>query len=106
LAWNVIYHGDLSVVKRVVSEVLRILTPGGLFHGTLLSKRHRDTRTGHMVSKDTYVQIHRKEKLHPHYYCNAAEWVALFQGFEPIHLRDAEHQKPGSFHWHFLAEKC
>lgn len=105
LAWNVIYHGDLSVVKRVISEILRILRPGGLFQGTLLSKRHRDTRTGHMISKDTYVQIHRPEKMHPHYYCNAAELIGLFYGFELIYLRDAEHQRPGSFHWHLLAEK-
>ena len=40
LAWNVIYHGDLPIVKRVVSEILRILKPGGLF----LGKRSCDCR--------------------------------------------------------------
>lgn len=105
LAWNVIYHGDLSVVKRVVSEILRIIKPGGLFQGTMLSKRHADTRTGHMISKDTYVQAHRQEKMHPHYYCNAADLIGLLHGFDLIQLRDGEHRTTGSYHWHFLAEK-
>src|SRR3546814_12114226 len=40
LSFNVIYHGDGGVVARAIAEIQRVLKPGGLFHGTLLSKRN------------------------------------------------------------------
>ena len=105
LAWNVIYHGDHSIVARVISEIQRVLIPGGLFQGTMLSKRHKGAHIGRLISKNTYIQNNGGEKLHPHYFCNTVELIGLMTGFELMQLRDAEHREPGSFHWHFLAEK-
>ena len=31
LAFNVIYHGDAAIVRRVLDEIRRVLKPGGLF---------------------------------------------------------------------------
>ena len=105
LAWNVIYHGDLPVVQRSLSEILRVLKPGGLFQGTMLSKRNAEIVSGRRIAKDTYINSDCFEKRHPHFYCNAAELVALFGGFEPLTIIDCEHSKEGSYHWHILAEK-
>lgn len=105
LAWNVVYHGDISVVLKVIGEVLRVIKPGGLFQGTMLSKRNNEIAKGTKVSKDTYINKDTLEKSHPHYYCSGAEMLALFHGFEPLHLMDQEHSRPGSYHWHFLMEK-
>jgi SAM-dependent methyltransferase len=105
LAWNVIYHGDLSIVQQTLSEISRVLKPGGLFQGTMLSKRNSEMATGRRIARDTYVNIGRFEKRHPHFYCNAADLVAILNGFEPLILKDLEHRRPGSFHWRFLAEK-
>ena len=105
LAWNVIYHGDLTVIHRVLAEILRVLKPKGLFQGTMLSKRHSAYGTGKRVAKNTYVKEDVSDKNHPHFYCNAAEIINLFCGFELWWLKDIKHSGELSYHWHFLAEK-
>ncbi len=44
LAFNVIYHGDRPIVERTIAEIARVLKAGGLYQGTMLSKRN--TRYG------------------------------------------------------------
>ncbi|GAB4376229.1 MAG: hypothetical protein Kow00114_39830 [Kiloniellaceae bacterium] len=106
LSFNVIYHGDGGVVARAISEIHRVLKPGGLFHGTLLSKRNRNYGLGSEIAPDTFVIDGAEgDKGHPHFYCNAAELVKLFEDFEPLSLFDREHEKPGTWHWHLLAER-
>jgi len=106
LSFNVIYHGDGSVVSRAISEIHRVLKPGGLFHGTLLSKRNRNYGLGKEIAPNTFVVDGAAgDKGHPHFYCNAAELVKLFEDFELMSLFDREHEKPGTYHWHLLAER-
>jgi tellurite methyltransferase len=40
LALNVIYHGDANVVRQSLREIRRVLKPGGIYQGTMLSKRN------------------------------------------------------------------
>lgn len=105
LAWNVIYHGDPAVVRRAIAEIRRVLRPGGTYQGTMLSKRNVTFARGREVAPDTWVLDGVSDKSHPHYYCNARELVALFDGFELRSLYDAEHETPGTFHWHVVAER-
>ncbi|HET6522303.1 MAG TPA: class I SAM-dependent methyltransferase [Geminicoccaceae bacterium] len=105
LAFNVIYHGDPTVVARAVAEIRRVLRPGGLYQGTMLSKRNERYGRGVRVAPDTFVLDEDGDTAHPHFYCNAAELVGLFRGFEPLSLVDRLHRKPGSWHWHVLAER-
>ncbi|MEL6451879.1 MAG: class I SAM-dependent methyltransferase [Pseudomonadota bacterium] len=111
LSWNVIYHGNEDVLLRTIAEIRRVLRPGGTYLGTMLSKRRlpHEIATvpgGTEISRNTWVfDTDQSDKRHPHYYCNAAELLALFQGFEVRRLEDREHEKPGSYHWHMLAEK-
>jgi SAM-dependent methyltransferase len=39
LSWNVIFHGTMGDVGRRLAEIWRVLKLGGLFQGTMLSKR-------------------------------------------------------------------
>lgn len=103
LAWNVIYHGDAEVVRQCIAEIRRVLKPGGIYQGTMLSKRNQRFGRGQEVARDTFVIPEESDKAHPHYYCNAAELVALFDGFELQSLIDQEHSQPGSWHWHLVA---
>jgi 2-polyprenyl-3-methyl-5-hydroxy-6-metoxy-1,4-benzoquinol methylase len=105
LAWNVIYHGDLSVVTRVISEITRVLKPGGLFQWTMLSKRNDEIKTGIKIAHNTYINREMSDKNHPHFYCNFHELASLFTGYEFLSVKDCEHQRPGSYHWHLVAEK-
>ena len=106
LAWNVIYHGNLSVVKRVLSEVLRILKPGGIFQLTMLSKRNSEYNHGKCISLNTFVNdADISDKNHPHFYCSSSELMQLLMGFEIISSLDKQQVREGSYHWNIVAEK-
>jgi tellurite methyltransferase len=110
LSWNVIYHGDETVVLNTISEVRRVLKPKGTFLLTMLSKRRlsidRKNLSGpREISRNTWVfDDNNSDKSHPHYYCGAIEMLRLFQGFEVLWMEDREHEKPGSWHWHLIFE--
>ncbi len=109
LSWNVIYHGDEGVVAQTIAEIARVLKPGGTFMGTMLSARRVPVElakaTGREISRNTWVFEGPGDKVHPHYFCNARDLLALFAGFEVLSLNDRVHDSPGSWHWHLLAER-
>ncbi|ERN42460.1 methyltransferase domain protein [Rubidibacter lacunae KORDI 51-2] len=105
LAFNVIYHGDRPVVSRCISEIHRILKPGGFFQGTMLSKRNGNYGKGTEISANTFVDLNNGDKDHPHFYCNAEELCELLHNFELLSLIDRVHKKPNSWHWHLIAER-
>ena len=109
LAWNVIYHGDETIVRRTLAEVARVLRPGGSFLATMLSARRLPVEqaraAGREISRNTWVFDGPGDKAHPHYFCTAPELLSLLWGFEVCTLFDRPHDKPGSWHWHVLAER-
>jgi len=105
LSFNVIYHGDPDVVRQTLTEIARVLKPGGHYQGTMLSKRNHNFGQGREVATDTFVNDEMSDKAHPHFYCAAASLVALFHDFELLSLEDRVHSKPGSWHWHLTAER-
>ncbi|MBF0506717.1 MAG: class I SAM-dependent methyltransferase [Nitrospirae bacterium] len=105
LAWNVIYHGDPFIVERSLKEISRVLRRGGIFQGTMLSKRNVLYGNGRLIAKDTFIIDDDDEKSHSHYYCDYSELLELWAGFRVFCVSHKEHDKPGSYHWHFRAEK-
>src|SRR5947207_347788 len=59
---------------------------------------------GRPVAPDTFIRG-SGAKAHPHYYCDLAGLTALFAGFELLSLTQEEQRRPGSWHWHILAER-
>jgi tellurite methyltransferase len=105
LAFNVIYHGDPDILAETLAEIRRVLKPGGTLQLTMLSKRNVNFGVGEEIAPNTFVAPGASDdKVHPHFYCNAAELVALLDGFELVSLIDHE-QKPGHWHWHVVAER-
>ncbi|MGR3434711.1 MAG: class I SAM-dependent methyltransferase [Shimia sp.] len=111
VSWNVIYHGDETVLLDTIAECRRVLKTGGTFLLTMLSKRRlvvdREKMPGAKeISRNTWTfDVDDSDKRHPHYYCGAVEMLALFQGFEVLWMEDREHERPGSWHWHLIMEK-
>jgi tellurite methyltransferase len=104
LSWNVIFHGTMGDVGRRLAEIWRVLKPGGLYQGTMLSKRDAQFGRGRPVAPDTFIRG-SDAKAHPHYYCDLGGLLALFVGFEVLSLTQEEQRRPGSWHWHILAER-
>ena len=111
LSWNVIYHGDEDILLRTIGEIRRVLKPGGTYLGTMLSKRRLPFEQakytgGREIGRNAWVfDAPGTDKIHPHYFCTAAEMLALFSGFEPLWLEDREHDAPGSWHWLLIMER-
>jgi tellurite methyltransferase len=104
LAWNVIYHGDGDVVRQALAEIRRILKPGGIFQGTMISKRHTRFGQGTEIRPNTFVLMDDEEKSHPHFYCNDRELIDLLSGFQLLRLEDRQQRESGTWHWEFVAE--
>ena len=86
-----------------------MLKPGGLCQGTMPPMRNINYGRGRTVAPDTFVvdtfvRDGAEERGHPHFYCDAATLVALFAGFELLSLKQQLQRKPGSWHWHIIAE--
>jgi tellurite methyltransferase len=105
LSWNVIYHGTLGDVGRRLAEIWRVLKPGGLYQGTMLPISNINYGRGRTVAPDTFVVDGGDERGHPHCYCDAATLVALFADFELLSVKQQLQRKPGSWHWHIIAER-
>ena len=110
LSFNVLYHGDPGIVRTAIGEIRRVLKPGGIFQGTMLSKRNAGFGLGTEVAPATFIRdagddMDDSDKVHPHFYCDAAGLVALYHGFELLSLRDEVHKTPGTWHWHLVAER-
>lgn len=105
LSFNVIYHGDPKIVGKALSEIRRVVKSGGTLQLTMLSKRNVFFGKGEEIAPNTFVDPNAlDDKVHPHFYCNAAELIALLEGFEIRSLIDREH-KPAHWHWHVVAER-
>ena len=105
LSFNVIYHGDRQIAQRAIDEMHRVLKPGGVLMLTMLSKRNAHYGKGEEIAPGTFVVVGASDdKVHPHFYCNAAELVEMLSGFEILSLVDRE-QKPTHWHWHAVAQK-
>jgi SAM-dependent methyltransferase len=104
LSWNVIFHGTMGDVGRRLAEIWRVLKRGGLYQGTMLSKRDGQFGSGRPVAPDTFIRG-SDPKAHPHYYCDLAGLGTLFTGFELLSLTQQEQRRSGSWHWHILAER-
>lgn len=109
ISWNVIYHGDETVLRATIAEIARVLKPGGMFLGTMLSARRIPIECakapGQEISRNTWVFDGPGDKVHPHYFCNGRDLLDLFSTFEVLRLEDREHETSGSWHWHLVLER-
>ncbi|MCK9914424.1 class I SAM-dependent methyltransferase [Microbacteriaceae bacterium K1510] len=106
VAFNVIYHGDDAIVRATVNEIRRVLKPGGIYYGTMISKRTLENVGSQEISRNTFMREgDTEDDKHPHYYSNAKDIVDIFDGFRLRSLEERAHRKPGFWHWHVVVQK-
>jgi tellurite methyltransferase len=105
LAFNVVYHGTEQTLTRTLSEIRRILRPGGLYQCTMLSKRNIEYGRGDEVSPNAFVQWQGGgDKTHPHMYADAPDLLRLHTGFDLLFAKDHDQTGAGEYHWYCLFE--
>lgn len=92
LAFFVIYHGTRADIQRTLSEVRRVLVPGGHFYATFIARDaeldaqfRADVAAGRCVEIEPYTFVAHSDaegdKEIPHHYSDEAEVRALLDGF-------------------------
>ncbi|PWI48506.1 hypothetical protein CEE45_06370 [Candidatus Heimdallarchaeota archaeon B3_Heim] len=119
VSFNVIYHAFRKDIVKTISEVYRILKPGGAFYGTLLTKdrgsqfREKGNR---IVDEQTIVIKSGVEDGIPHFFSHIEDVFDFFKDFHieslvynevfdtPYNLENVLSQK-GWGHFRFLIKK-
>ena len=114
LCFNVISHTDTSGVKKVISELKRVLRDDGEVYLTLCSKETWGFKQTDwpMVDANTKLRMDEgPEKGIPHFYADYELIKDLFSEFKIIKLFQLEefyednNQVKTSFHYHLLIKK-
>ncbi|MFA6408621.1 MAG: class I SAM-dependent methyltransferase [Gammaproteobacteria bacterium] len=81
LSVNVIHHGRISEIQKVIAEIERTLRPGGVVVVSMPKKRNQAERF-EKVEKRTFVPLDGCEKGLPHHYFTKLELHAFFSAFK------------------------
>ncbi len=118
LAFNVIYHAFKPDMIKTISEIFRVLKPGGYFFGTILTKDPKqpfDDKTA-VIDDQTLIKQEEPEKGIPHFFSYIEDVLEFFKKFqikdlyykewyqEPITLERITKRK-GNGHYILLAQK-
>ncbi len=89
LSYNVISHTDSEGIVKVLSELRRVLKPGGEFYLTLCSKETWSfTQSGFpRIDENTLVKVGGAEDGIPHFYVNLDDIMRLFADFDLYKIR-------------------
>ncbi len=119
VSYNVIYHAMKDDIFKVISEVFRVLKPGGMFYGTLITKdkgtpfRMQDNL---ILDDQTLVVKGGVEDGIPHFFSYIDDVLEFFKDFNieslvydevfsaPFDIDNLLAQK-GSGHFRFLVKK-
>lgn len=111
IAVYTIPHNTLCGLRRTISEIERVLRPGGILVATLLSKKDPRYGTGEEIEPGTFVKLDDPvESDVPHRFSDDRELNDLFSGFHFIKLREnygySDRRKMPAVHWEIAAEKA
>jgi SAM-dependent methyltransferase len=119
VSFNVIYHSFRKDIVKTISEVFRILKPGGIFYGTLLTKDKGSQFTeneNQVIDEQTLIIKGGVEDGVPHFFSHLEDVFEFFTEFEiedlvyaevydtPYNLENLLSQK-GWGHYRFLVKK-
>jgi len=88
IAYNVIYHAYKKDIIKTISEIYRVLKPGGFFFGTILTKDPNQPFYGSegIIDDQTLIKQEEPEKGIPHFFSYIEDILKFFKSFEIIDL--------------------
>ena len=103
LAYNVIYHSDKMGTERVISEIKRVLKPGGEAYITFNSKNNSSFKnpSNKHIDENTIIKTEGNEAGIPHYYVDEEEVRRLLTDFEIVKMNHVEEIGDGWRSWHY-----
>jgi SAM-dependent methyltransferase len=111
-AYHVISHTNADGARTIMSEIHRILRPGGELYLTLCSKESGSFHNPAYprIDENTILKKGGTEDGVPHYYSDLDEALSLLAGFDINHVRHIddcyfEGKKQKSAHFFILAKK-
>lgn len=89
---QVIHHGDIATIKKIISEMERILKKWGFIFITVPNQKTQATKFKE-IEPNTYIPLDGKEKGMPHHYFTPNELKDFFVNFDiiDIHLDNVDH---------------
>lgn len=108
LAYHVISHTDTQGIKKIVSEIHRVLRTGGEFYVTLCSKSSPSFLTMNYpkIDENTIVKTKEPEAGVPHLYSDLDDVKRIFCDFKIIKVRHIEDIYGDSSSWHYFIHGC
>ncbi len=109
---GVLDHVPMSVGRRAVDEVHRVLAPGGLFYCDLRATDDFEHGVGEEVEPDTFVITHGYEQgLMQHFFSQDAVRELLTSRFRVIYMETTDHRLAPDFlrkyaRWVIAADKA
>ncbi len=109
ISFYVIYHGFRDDVVKALSEVSRVMKPGGEFFVTFNSADSESlgSAKGQKIDERTIIKTGGVEDGIPHYYVDRTTLEDLLGEFEIISLRSIRdyYGNKSSYHFYVLARK-
>ena len=108
IAIAAIYHGTLSKMRQAVSEIYRVLRPGGWTLIEFKSKRSYRYGKGRKIEPDTFIAETGGDAGIPHHYSDREEVEQLTREFILHELNHMEQIFEGVYHsalWEVWLEK-
>lgn len=89
---QVIHHGDIATIKKIIAEIERVLKKWGFIFITVPNHKHPATKFKE-IEPNTYIHLDGIEKGMPHHYFTPEELKEFFAHFDiiDIHLDNVDH---------------
>lgn len=99
----VIHHNTLDNIRRCMTEIQRVLVPGGKVLLIVQSKRGHRYGQGQQLEPDTFITISGADAGIPHHFFDEAGLRDLMPAFVILELSSREHvDEEGYRHAHWL----
>jgi tellurite methyltransferase len=104
---HVIFHNPVQIIKRTLSEIHRVIKPGGIFLVTFNATFSTRFGKGIELEEGTWIPDIGVDRGIPHHFSTLKDAAALMDDFKVtnIHLEEIAQEGAVSAHWIVTAQK-